>query len=75
MCCIWNEAGPDKLAGTVKVKFSNDWSVLPITPWDLHFPMKRITPRFADGAGQEEVDEHSTRPNTRLTSTWPASAL
>ena len=74
LCCAWKEAEPVKLAGTLKVKFSNDSSVSPITPWDLYFPMKRISPKSADGAGQGDEGQ-STMPITRLTSTWPASAL
>ena len=68
------EAEPDKPAGTTKVKFSNDLSVLSITPCDWYFPKKRILPRSADAAGQGD-DGQSTMPITRLTSSWPASAL
>ena len=74
LCCAWKEAGPDKPAGTTKVKFSNDLSELSITPWDSNFPMKRVFPRSADAAGQED-DGQATMPITRLTSTCPASAL
>ena len=56
--------------GTTKVKFSKELSVLPITPWDWYFPMKRISPRSADAGGQ--VSPQATIPITRLTSTCPA---
>ena len=74
LCWIWIEAEPDMSLGTVKVKFSNVLSVFPSCPWDLYSPMNRISPRFADGAGQPDAGQ-GAMPITRLTSSSPASAL
>jgi hypothetical protein len=60
--------------GTVRLKFSNELRVLPISPWDWYFPMNRISPRSADGPGQAD-NPQATMPITRLTSSSPASAL
>ena len=73
-CCAWIEAEPDMSLGTTKLKSSNVLSVLPITPWDWYFPMKRISPRSAEAAGQPEAPQ-ATMPITRLTSSCPASTL
>lgn len=71
-CCAWIDAEPDMSLGTVKLKFSNELSE-PIMPWDWNFPMKRISPRSADAAGQ--VDPQATMPITRLISSCPANTL
>ena len=73
-CCAWIDAEPDMSLGTTKLKFSNELSELPITPWDWNFPMKRISPRSVDAAGHLD-DPQATMPITRLTSSCPASTL
>jgi hypothetical protein len=73
-CCTWIEAEPDMSLGMTRVKFSNKLRVSPTSPWPWNFPMNRISPRSADGAGQAD-DPQATMPITRLTSSSPASGL